>query len=358
MTEDLDAPLRKRAKMEFPHPSNSLYALVNVSMEHTHQQPEEASNSQVHFVTRCPSIPGVSSILQSVDAQPFPPIAQPSTNAALSKERTPFTPFLLPNPNSYYNPLNPPRTVGAVFPPAPLYSPQYSTEPSLSSGPEVQSRTKASLGFQQLASQGEGMSASTVHFPLSDSPSKVWAKRSNERTPKSNTSTDVIGSGPPLVTTDNASTTNRFILVEQPNDIQRKSYKKENRCLLPNPLIVCLKELTDDQKKDPPVVLDGVVSLKLVNNDGSELPPHKQNPLESIEGGLTHPLGDDHTTCFSVKVLQTSEGNLFRLIFNISYRLKGQGRVEEQIISRPFAVYSNKHNRNSRKKQKKDGAIP
>jgi len=114
-----------------------------------------------------------------------------------------------------------------------------------------------------------------------------------------------------------------------------------------------MKELSEEQKKESPVVLDGVVSLKLVNNDGTELPPHKSNALESIEGGLTHPLGDNHTTCFSVKVLQTSEGNLFRLIFNISYRLKGLGRVEEQIISRPFAVYSNKHNRNSRKKQKK-----
>jgi len=117
-----------------------------------------------------------------------------------------------------------------------------------------------------------------------------------------------------------------------------------------------MKELSEEEKKEPPMVLDGLVTLKLVNNDGSELPPHKQHALESIEGGLSHPLGDDHTTCFSVKVLQTSEGNLFRLIFNISYRLKGHGRIEEQIISRPFAVYSNKHNRNSRKKLKKEDA--
>jgi len=251
------------------------------------------------------------------------------------------------------------------------YPSQFSEQPhsstqDLSTVKQPTAQTKFTIGIPshaphnnfsrdgKIARQGVSVAPSSIHFPLSDSPNKVF-KRNQDRMSSSKTVTSEYlgGSGPPLETTDNAATTNRFILVEQPNDIQRKSYKKENRCLLPNPLIVCRKELSEEEKKDPPVILDGVITLKLVNNDGSELPPHKQNALESIEGGLTHPLGDDQTTCFSVKVLQTSEGNLFRLVFHVSYRIRGQGRVEEHIVSRPFAVYSNKHNRNSRKKQKK-----
>jgi len=376
ITDENGLPLRKRHKTEFPPPSNSLYSIMNFSTEN-HYNKDETQNkdwpSSFQEISQNNNIPSVSSIFDnSFGNLPF------GTQGILPRPRLPglentqkFTPFLLPNPNSYYNPLDPPRSSSnSSFSIAPMYPPQFSTDPQISnSQTDIQhlllkqhslQDSKVNAPSIQVFSRGESgqaatLSPSTIHFPLSDSPNKIF-KRSSERTVinKSNTSTEVIGGGgPPLITTENQNTTNRFILIEQPNDIQRKSYKKENRCLLPNPLIICMKELTEDQKKEPPIVLDGVVSLKLVNNDGSELPPHKSNALESIEGGLTHPLGDDYTTCFSVKVLQTSEGNLFRLIFNVSYRLKGQGRMEEQIISRPFAVYSNKHNRNSRKKQKK-----
>jgi hypothetical protein len=324
------------------------------------------------------SIPSVADIL-SLDVGPHLRFPSLSNNDYSS----PFTPYLLPNPTSYYNPLNPPLGVRPnllPFQTNPQYpDPQTNVYPSpakvpvglatvsIKQQPSGQSKSITAHpsisnpqhnSYQRDLQQGSTVPPSTINFPLSDSNSKIGNigfKRSLEALNQKTTSlTDYIGgNGPPLETTDNATTKNRFILVEQPNDIQRKSYKKENRCLLPNPLIICMRELKEEERLDPSHIMDGVVSLQLVNNDGSELPPHKQNALESIEGGLTHPLGDDHTTCFSVKVLHTSEGNLFRLVFRVSYRLKTIGRIEETIVSRPFAVYSNKHNRNSRKKQKK-----
>jgi hypothetical protein len=36
--------------------------------------------------------------------------------------------------------------------------------------------------------------------------------------------------------------TDLFKLKEQPHDTQRKSYKKENRCVLPNPFEICLRD--------------------------------------------------------------------------------------------------------------------
>jgi len=327
-------------------------------------------------------IPSVADIL-SIDVGShlrFPRLPEPDYSS-------PFTPFLLPNPTSYYNPLNPPPGVRPnILPfqttvqypdthsnvyPSPSKIPVGLANVSIKQQPMAQHVTQKANSphlshnnaqfnnYQRDPQQGSIVPASSINFPLSDNNSKignVGFKRSLEamnQTKGASIAEYVGGNGPPLETTDNTTTKNRFILVEQPNDIQRKSYKKENRCLLPNPLIVCMRELKEEERLDPPHIMDGVVSLKLVNNDGSELPPHKQNALESIEGGLTHPLGEDHTTCFSVKVLHTSEGNLFRLVFHVSYRLKTIGRVEETIVSRPFAVYSNKHNRNSRKKQKK-----
>jgi hypothetical protein len=130
----------------------------------------------------------------------------------------------------------------------------------------------------------------------------------------------------------------RFRLLEEPDEMQRKSYKKENRCLHPNPLVICKRDAKGDTSK----LTDGFVTVKLVDNDGRELPGAKSACLESIDGGLTHPLDDDSSTVFSLKILQTSQGQLFRLLFSISYRTKAGLCQEEKIFSEPFGVYSNK----------------
>jgi len=132
-----------------------------------------------------------------------------------------------------------------------------------------------------------------------------------------------------------------FTVLEQPNEVQRKSYKNENRCLLPNPLTVCLKEfLPDDKRGQTP--MDGSVGVMLVDQEGEELPGNKGQALESIERSLTQPLDENYTAQFSLKIMETSEGNMVRLLFIVRYKTKQLGYCEEKILSRPFVVYSNR----------------
>eukprot|EP01119_Soliformovum_irregulare_P024057 TRINITY_DN8546_c0_g1_i1.p1 TRINITY_DN8546_c0_g1~~TRINITY_DN8546_c0_g1_i1.p1 ORF type:complete len:469 (-),score=61.97 TRINITY_DN8546_c0_g1_i1:94-1404(-) len=135
----------------------------------------------------------------------------------------------------------------------------------------------------------------------------------------------------------------RFVLLEQPNEIQRKSYKNESRYLLPNPLAICLRSPND--KDTPFPIVGGTVTVKIVNRDGGEI-PGQEGILESL-GGLSHPLDDEKAASFSLKVLTTSNGGSFRLLFLISY-MEQLALVEEKILSNPFIVCSN------RKKQLKE----
>jgi len=132
-----------------------------------------------------------------------------------------------------------------------------------------------------------------------------------------------------------------FMILEQPNEIQRKSYKNENRCLLPNPITICQKEFLPEDKRGQ-VPVEGSVTVSLVDQDGEDLPTNKVNMLDSIERSTNQPLDENLTAQFSLKVLETSEGNTVRLMFMVNYRLKNLGQCQEKILSRPFVVYSNR----------------
>jgi len=134
--------------------------------------------------------------------------------------------------------------------------------------------------------------------------------------------------------------TGRFVLLEQPNVRQRKSYKNENRYVLPNPLTICAREESPGEKL--PRIIEGEVTVSLVNSEGQDLPNTKINLLESPEGGLTQQLDTNLSAHFSLKVLDTSEGTMFRLLFTATFTLEGVGQCEEKILSRPFQVYSNR----------------
>lgn len=110
---------------------------------------------------------------------------------------------------------------------------------------------------------------------------------------------------PMSIPTYNPNYTGRFILVEQPNIRQRKSYKNENRYILPNPLTICAK---DDTNEKLPRILDGDVTVSLVNAEGHELPLGKQNLLEAPEGGLRQQLDTNFSAHFSLKVNEIERG--------------------------------------------------
>jgi hypothetical protein len=125
-----------------------------------------------------------------------------------------------------------------------------------------------------------------------------------------------------------------FKLLNQPKEKQRKSYKKENRYLLPNPLTI-LYAGTSPEK------LFGKVSVKLVSETGTELEDGKENMLDGI---LEKALDAEKKAQFSLKILGTSEGCKYCLQFNIRYYFLSNYPVayQETILSNSFKVASNK----------------
>ena len=136
--------------------------------------------------------------------------------------------------------------------------------------------------------------------------------------------------------------TNRFQIHQEPNEIQRKSYKNENRCLLPNPLVICLKDRNGENRGRLPRIVEGNVSVKLVSSEGTDLPGNLDQQLQCNDGALVRPLDEHLSAAFSLKLLCTSEGNHFRLLFYITYTTEDSIKYEERLLSLPFIVYSNR----------------
>eukprot|EP01119_Soliformovum_irregulare_P012123 TRINITY_DN3131_c0_g1_i2.p1 TRINITY_DN3131_c0_g1~~TRINITY_DN3131_c0_g1_i2.p1 ORF type:complete len:351 (-),score=70.94 TRINITY_DN3131_c0_g1_i2:70-1122(-) len=147
-----------------------------------------------------------------------------------------------------------------------------------------------------------------------------------------------VSHSPPPLYTDSQY----FLLVEQPLENQRKSYRSENRCILPNPLTISCREFITDQADKRPLIADGQVSVKLVEIDGSDLATHKASIVGSVDSNLTQPLDENLTAQFSLKAVETSERQHVALMFTVNYRMKGLGNYEEKIISRPFVIHSNR----------------
>jgi len=227
------------------------------------------------------------------------------------------TPFLLPHHGTdSYNPLNASSSSNLSSP-----SPPMSSHYGSHSNYAKKEQTQPSPHPMARSNHIDGSSAQTnssLRFPLSDTLNSLSAGVEH----------------------------NRFGLLEQPNEIQRKSYKNESRYLLPNPLTVCLRNNIGSESSIP-TILDGSVNVRIINADGNELPSTMQNILESL-GGLTRPLDEERSASFSLKVSATSIGSMYRLLFTVTYRIKGSGSFTETILSNPFSVCSN------RKKQLKE----
>jgi len=126
-----------------------------------------------------------------------------------------------------------------------------------------------------------------------------------------------------------------FRLLIQPSEIQRKSYKNENRFLLPNPIIV------GPVNPNFPRV-DGIVIVKLVDDSQTEIQPENSNePV--LEGLLAKRLDASNQTGFSLKCPITSKGRNFHLMFTVNYKVRiDTPEITETILSVPFKVTSNK----------------
>jgi len=129
--------------------------------------------------------------------------------------------------------------------------------------------------------------------------------------------------------------THFFQLMAQPNEKQRKSYRNENRYLLPNPMTVCLAK---SQGKTLPDIKQGSVTVKLLYDTGEDLEDDKK---EILSGVKTRSLDVEKKAQFHLKVVETSERNKFRLQFTVRFTID-KTQYQETITSHCFRVTSNK----------------
>jgi len=129
--------------------------------------------------------------------------------------------------------------------------------------------------------------------------------------------------------------TSYFQLLHQPNEKQRKSYKNENRYILPNPLTVCLTRQVGENLPD---IKQGTVTVQLLYDTGEELEDDKKDILSGVK---TRALDVEKKAQFHLKVVETSERNKFRLQFTVRFFID-KIPYEEKIISHCFRVTSNK----------------
>jgi len=126
-----------------------------------------------------------------------------------------------------------------------------------------------------------------------------------------------------------------FELLYQPNEKQRKSYKNENRYILPNPLTIVLSK----EKKEKRVKIEkGTANVKLLYDTGEELEENKEHVLNGVK---TRPLDKEKKAQFHLKVIETSDRNRFRLQFTVRFFINKMEHVEK-IVSHCFRVTSNK----------------
>eukprot|EP01118_Nematostelium_gracile_P006397 TRINITY_DN2059_c0_g1_i4.p1 TRINITY_DN2059_c0_g1~~TRINITY_DN2059_c0_g1_i4.p1 ORF type:complete len:438 (+),score=96.97 TRINITY_DN2059_c0_g1_i4:787-2100(+) len=129
--------------------------------------------------------------------------------------------------------------------------------------------------------------------------------------------------------------THFFELLYQPNEKQRKSYKNENRYILPNPLTIVMSKHMKEKK----IKVDkGSVTVSLLYDTCEELEENREHILDGVK---TRALDKEKKAQFHLKVVETSDRNRFRLQFVVRFWVN---KVEhtEKIISHCFRVTSNK----------------
>lgn len=139
----------------------------------------------------------------------------------------------------------------------------------------------------------------------------------------------------PKIKLEKEEPTHYFELLYQPNEKQRKSYKNENRYILPNPLTVVLNKHMKERK----VKIDkGSVTVSLLYDTGEELEENREHILDGIK---SRALDKEKKAQFHLKVVETSDRNRFRLQFVVRFFVNKVEHVEK-IVSHCFRVTSNK----------------
>eukprot|EP01117_Protostelium_nocturnum_P003792 TRINITY_DN15053_c0_g1_i1.p1 TRINITY_DN15053_c0_g1~~TRINITY_DN15053_c0_g1_i1.p1 ORF type:complete len:239 (-),score=51.67 TRINITY_DN15053_c0_g1_i1:81-797(-) len=134
---------------------------------------------------------------------------------------------------------------------------------------------------------------------------------------------------------------NLFEIKEQPNPVQRKSFKTEGRYISPNPVISIKEKYTNSNPYNRKIT-SGVVSVELVKDDGSKIMRKGRNSRSDVleasgDEGLHQFLKNLQAT-FRLRVNQNSTGSLFKLKFVVTYIDEEMNNHQEIIYSDPFEV--------------------
>jgi hypothetical protein len=125
--------------------------------------------------------------------------------------------------------------------------------------------------------------------------------------------------------------------VSEVGSMQRKSYKKENRVMQPQAIIVSPIQANN--------IVKGVISVMLVNNNNIILDPDILQELYDYTPKKQYKdLDANNSACFQLKLTQTSAGEQWKLLFIVYYVTEDQPCTicEEYVFSTPFIVTSNK----------------
>lgn len=128
-----------------------------------------------------------------------------------------------------------------------------------------------------------------------------------------------------------------FVLVSQPNAIQRKSYNNEARWIIPYPKIICCnRSITGTCKHH---FKDAVVNTYITDIDGNIIA--NQNDL--IRGDIEMPF---KLSCLQLKVRAIFHSfEETRLLIRIKYSYNNELKFKE-FLTNPFYVYSRRFNKN------------
>jgi len=107
----------------------------------------------------------------------------------------------------------------------------------------------------------------------------------------------------------------RFMMRDQPKPKQRKSYRNENRYLLPNPTQVTMAHGIDRS-----TIVTATCTIKLLDGARNRLPRQTTHYVENTEGALSSVLEKNQTAFdFALKVRQNSGPDKFRICFVVKY---------------------------------------
>eukprot|EP00727_Mastigamoeba_balamuthi_P000852 m51a1_g10764 hypothetical protein (705) ;mRNA; f:17702-19993 len=273
-------------------------------------------------------------------------MGQPTVSLSLASPRTPFMAAPPPLVRQVSVAQQAPDCASLVFAPVPLGAPlamaqqqqqQGQGQQGQGQGQQPQQSPPHTPPYGPMGGLSLGGPQSPPHTPPSPSAlaSALGAGLSLGLPQSSPPQSPLAGAGGVGISGGalSASPVQRFKLVHEPHETQRKSYRNERRYILPNPLVITWVG-------PPSADVVGTTEVCLVSEAGEDLPPDLQ---DALDGSRRKQLDEERRASFALMMRATSGDARFRLRVRVQYRVDGSPEeFVETILSQPFRVESNR----------------